>query len=121
SHPNARARLALEHRAALDHAAVQSPARTTSGAGQRGLIDLERLGGQRITAMVAEFGMIADSGKAVGADRVEVALAEREIGAAKAALGCSVAARRSTRGTAHHGGIVPLGSSDCHDLSATAA
>jgi hypothetical protein len=71
--------------------------------------------------MVAELGVIADSGEAVWADRVEVALAEREIGAAKTAMGRPVTARRSTRGTAHHSGIVPLRPSDRHDLSASAA
>jgi hypothetical protein len=121
SDPNPGARLAFEHRAAVDHAAVQSPALATSGTGQRSLFDVERLGGQGVAAVVAELGVIADSGEAVWADRVEVALAEREIGAAKAALGRPVASRRSTRGAAHYGGIMPLRPGDCHDLSASAA
>src|SRR6202051_2664193 len=83
--PDPGARRTLVNLVANDESAVQSIARAASWAGERRLVDLQRLCGDRVTAMVAKLRAVADSGQAVGTDGVEILFAEREIGATKLA------------------------------------
>ena len=74
------------HLVAADQSAIQSLTRAARRAGERSLFDLQRLGGERVAAMIAKLRAVVDAGQAAGANRVEVLLAEREIRAAEFTL-----------------------------------
>jgi hypothetical protein len=119
--PDPGARLTLVNLVASDESAIQSMARPASWAGERRLFDLQRLGDERVAAMVAKLCAIADSGQAVGTDGVEVLFAEREIGATELAARRPIATRPAARRAAHDRGIVPLRLRNRHDCSTSAA
>jgi hypothetical protein len=119
--PNPGARLALIHLVAVDDPAVESTACTAIWTGEERLFDLQRLDGQRVTAMIAKPRGVADSGQTVRADRAQVLLVERKIGAAELATNSPIATGRSTRCATDDRCVVPLRLCDCHNRSAPAA
>jgi hypothetical protein len=70
---------------------------------------------------VAEFRPIADPGETPRANRVEILLMNREVGAAVLAAVAPLGARRAARRTAHHRGVVPLGLRNRYRRAAIAA
>jgi hypothetical protein len=78
------------------------------------------MGRERVAAMVAELRAVALPGETVRANRIEILLVEREVGATETAPLLIALPRSSARRASHHVGIVSRWPSDCQRLATDA-
>ena len=78
------------------------------------------LGRQRVAALIAELGAIADARHAIGADRVEISLVNGEIGVTETAGGGVFNTRCAAVRATHNLALASLRFRDHHDLTAIA-